>query len=115
MQVQWRERTQSQRPQCVQVQWREAEAPLRGLEDAVARLQAAEGVSKVELGRLAQVQGHVSQELEIWLGPESKGGTFDLVARAANSVQELTVESDLSKEDMKVLLDKVMKGQRQDE
>lgn len=93
------------------VQWVEAEAPLRGLEAAVARLEAADGVRRVVVGRQASVKGHVSQELELWLGREHEGGKFDLVARSANLVQELAVESSCSKDDMRVLLDRVMKDQ----
>lgn len=74
----------------VQVQWVEAEAPLRGLEAAVARLEAADGVRRVVVGRQASVKGHVSQELELWLGREHEGGKFDLVARSANLVQVRT-------------------------
>lgn len=71
----------------MQVQWVEAEAPLSGLEEAVARLEAAEGVRGVAVGRQAAVTGHVSQELELWLGREHDGGKFDLVARSSNLVQ----------------------------
>ena len=72
---------------CMQVKWVEAEAPLSGLEEAVERLQAADGVRGVTVGRQASVEGHVSQELELWLGREHEGGKFDLVARSSNLVQ----------------------------
>lgn len=74
----------------MQVQWVEGESPLRGLEAAVGRLQAAEGVQRVLVGRQAAVAGHVSQELELWLGRENEEGKFDLVARSSNLVQVRT-------------------------
>lgn len=93
----------------MQVEWVEATAPLQGLEATVQRLQAAEGVGSVMFGRQATTAGHVSQELELWLGGEQESGRFDMVARSGNTIQELAVESTLSKDMLRTLIDSVMR------
>eukprot|EP00892_Ulva_mutabilis_P004548 jgi/Ulvmu1/2465/UM136_0017.1 len=91
------------------VEWVEATAPLPGLEATVARLQGAEAVGGVSFGRQATTAGHVSQELELWLGGEQEPGRYDLVARSGSTIQELVVESTLSKDMLRTLIDSVMR------
>lgn len=93
----------------LQVAWVEATAPLPGLEATVDRLKSAEGVGSVSYGRQASTPGVVSQELELWLGGEQEAGRFDMVARSGSTIQEMAVESTLSKAMLRTLIDSVMR------
>lgn len=87
----------------------EATAPLPGLEATVARLKSAEGVGSVAYGRQATTAGIVSQELELWLGGEQSPGRYDMVARSGSTIQEMALESTLSKDMLRTLIDAVMR------
>jgi len=78
--------------------------PMPGLDAVVAELGKVEQVERVELGRRALEQTHVSQDLELWVkkgGSDAADAGYTLVARAGRQVQELRVATTLDKESFK--------------
>ena len=74
---------------------------LPGLLDICDALRDEPGIESVTLGRQAQEQRVVSQDLELWMTNDTVAGGFNLVARAGRTVQEVLVKTSLPKEDIK--------------
>ena len=79
-------------------------ALLPGLGAICAALRGAEGVDAVELGRQAQEQKVVSQDLELWMTTDEVQDGYTLVARAGRLVQEVHVRSKLPREAVRRLV-----------
>ena len=77
------------------------EAPLPGLLDICEALRAVAGITAVTLGRRAQEQRVVSQDLELWLTNDPVADGYNLVARAGRAVQEVHVVTSLARDDIK--------------
>ena len=77
------------------------EAPLPGLLDICDALRAVPGITAVTLGRRAQEQRVVSQDLELWLTNDPVADGYNLVARAGRAVQEVHVVTALQRDDIK--------------
>jgi len=74
---------------------------LPGLLDICDALRDFPGIDSVTLGRQAQEQRVVSQDLELWMTNDTVAGGFNLVARAGRQVQEVLVKTSLTKDDIK--------------
>ena len=72
-----------------------------GVEAVCERLRAVEGVVGVTMGRCGLERRVVSQDFELWMAKEPAERGFNLLARNGREVQELCVETDLDKEDMR--------------
>ncbi|CAD7697657.1 unnamed protein product [Ostreobium quekettii] len=81
---------------------------LRGLDTIVDALQAVEGIEAVQLGRQANETHVVSQDLEIWLAKEDVPAGFNVVARAGRQLQEVYITTELSRDQMKEVLESVL-------
>lgn len=80
-----------------------------GVEEVLEALAALPGVRSVELGRRAEEQRTVSQDLELWLTKDVVADGFNLVARAGRVVQEVHVVTDLDRSAMKEAVQRVMR------
>lgn len=64
------------------------------------------------LGRQATEQRVVSQDLELWMTNQAVEGGFSVVARMGKRVQELRVQTDLGKEEVKAMLRTISIGKK---
>lgn len=74
----------------------------------VAVLMSTAGISDVRAGRQAEEQHTVSQDLELYLTKQDLPGGFTLVVRSGRVLQELIVDTSLSRDDMKKALTRVL-------
>lgn len=80
-----------------------------GVEDVLEELAKEEGVTEVTLGRRAEEQRTVSQDLELWISKEAVADGFSLVARAGRVVQEINVVTGMSAGEMRAAVARVLK------
>jgi predicted RNA-binding protein with RPS1 domain len=80
-----------------------------GVEDVLEELAKEEGVTEVNLGRRAEEQRTVSQDLELWISKEAVADGFSLVARAGRVVQEINVVTEMSAAEMRAAVSRVLK------
>jgi hypothetical protein len=66
------------------------------------------GISDVRPGRQADNNHTVSQDVELYLTKNDLPGGFTLVARSGRVLQELVIETSLSRDDMKKALTRVL-------
>lgn len=78
------------------------------IEDIMGALLKQAGIDGVSLGRQAEERA-VSQDLEIWLSSAKLENGFILVARTGRLVQEIKVNTGLSKEELKGVTQAVLK------
>jgi hypothetical protein len=74
----------------------------------VAVLMSTAGISDVRAGRQAEEKSTVAQDLELYLTRQDLPGGFTLVVRSGRVLQELVVETSLSRDDMKKALTRVL-------
>ncbi|KAF8063820.1 transposon TX1 protein [Scenedesmus sp. PABB004] len=90
------------------IQWRETAAPLPEVEQIIQVLELTSGIEKVTVGRQAEEAHIVAQDVELYLTKQSRENGFALVARVGRMLQELLVDTTLSKDDMKKALTRVL-------
>lgn len=76
----------------------------------VAVLMSTAGISDVRAGRQAEEKSTVSQDLELYLTKQDLAGGFTLVARSGRVLQELIIDTSLSRDDMKKAVRKARLG-----
>jgi len=74
---------------------------IAGLQALCDALLEEPGVSGVAMGRRGHNDRVVSQDLEIWLTTQVVRNGYNVVARAGTDVQEIRVETTLSRDEMK--------------
>lgn len=80
-----------------------------GVEDILQELKKEEGIDDVVLGRRVEERRTVSQDLELWMTRETVSDGFNLVARAGRVVQEIHVKTSVSSDEMKRVVQQVLK------
>jgi predicted RNA-binding protein with RPS1 domain len=80
-----------------------------GVEDILHELSKEDGIVGVTLGRRVQERRTVSQDLELWISRETVSDGFNLVARAGRNVQEIHVTTAMSGQDMRTVVQRVLK------
>eukprot|EP00884_Botryococcus_braunii_P011796 jgi/Botrbrau1/20617/Bobra.113_1s0043.1 len=78
------------------------------IEAVCAALAGQSDISSVNLGRQVEEKSVVSQDLELWISREEVEGGYALVARAGRLVQEIRVSSDLSRDEMKKVVQQIV-------
>eukprot|EP00879_Flechtneria_rotunda_P022133 GHRR01023354.1.p2 GENE.GHRR01023354.1~~GHRR01023354.1.p2 ORF type:complete len:167 (+),score=48.25 GHRR01023354.1:875-1375(+) len=90
------------------VQWKETAQVLPEIQQMVSLLQLTPGINSVAVGRQAEEPHIVAQDVELYLTKQSTDNGFTLVARMGKMLQELLVDTALSKDDMKKALTRVL-------
>eukprot|EP00882_Tetradesmus_deserticola_P012151 GHRQ01012874.1.p1 GENE.GHRQ01012874.1~~GHRQ01012874.1.p1 ORF type:complete len:169 (+),score=55.32 GHRQ01012874.1:67-573(+) len=90
------------------IQWGETTLALPEVKQIIQVLEWTPGIKRVDIGRQAEESHTVSQDVELYLTKQSPQGGFALVARVGRVLQELLVETGLSKDDMKKALTRVL-------
>eukprot|EP01026_Neomeris_dumetosa_P038954 TRINITY_DN3184_c0_g1_i3.p1 TRINITY_DN3184_c0_g1~~TRINITY_DN3184_c0_g1_i3.p1 ORF type:complete len:344 (-),score=42.51 TRINITY_DN3184_c0_g1_i3:111-1142(-) len=93
------------------IEWEEAteENFNPALKDIIESLQMEEGVGKISLGRQATASKAVSQDLQLYMAKEEVSDGFNLVARGGKWVQEVHVQTQLSRDEFKKSLQKALR------
>lgn len=94
------------------LEWRETDAPLSESRAIIELLRSQEGVQNVKVGRQAEEQRVVSQDLEMYMTKAESEGMHTIIVRAGRSLQELYVQSSLSRDLMKRVLQRVLAALR---
>ncbi len=71
-------------------------------------LLSTAGISDVRAGRQAEEKSTVAQDLELYLTKADLPGGFTLVVRSGRVLQELIVDTSLSRDDMKKAVTRVL-------
>ncbi|WIA42416.1 hypothetical protein OEZ86_008414 [Tetradesmus obliquus] len=90
------------------IQWGETTLALPEVKQIIQVLEWTPGIKRVDIGRQAEEAHTVSQDVELYLTKQSREGGFALVARVGRVLQELLVDTGLSKDDMKKALTRVL-------
>ncbi|PSC70883.1 30S ribosomal S1 [Micractinium conductrix] len=81
-----------------------------GMEEILESLSAQPGVKSVTLGRTVEEKRTVSQDLELWITKEVVEHGYNLAVRAGRVVQEVRVATDMSAEEMRATLQRVLRA-----
>lgn len=92
------------------IQWHPVEKALPEVERVMELLKQQEGVEAVTLGREAEEQNVFSQELQLFLNKEVVEGGVKVLARSGRTLQELVVMTQLSTDEVKNLLQAVLRA-----
>lgn len=90
------------------IQWKTTEQAVPEIQQIIQVLELTTGIESVAVGRQAEVSHTVAQDVELYLTKESRDGGFTLVARVGRMLQELLVDTSLTKDDMKKALTRVL-------
>lgn len=82
---------------------------LKAINSLRNKLLEQEGIEAVNVGRKAEEQHKVSQDLELWLSKEVLEDGYAVVARSGKVLQEFVLKTTLSKEEIKNLLTIVLR------
>lgn len=90
------------------LEWRQTEEVPAEILKIVAVLESTAGISGVRPGRQADNKSTVSQDVELYLTRDDMPGGFALAARSGRVLQELLIDTSLSRDDMKKALTRVL-------
>eukprot|EP00878_Enallax_costatus_P016899 GHUV01017740.1.p1 GENE.GHUV01017740.1~~GHUV01017740.1.p1 ORF type:complete len:319 (+),score=68.77 GHUV01017740.1:161-1117(+) len=90
------------------IQWKDTVQAPAEVEQIIQVLELTAGINSVKLGRQAEEPHTVAQDVELYLTKQSRDDGFALVARVGKVLQELLVDTQLRKDDMKKALTRVL-------
>lgn len=90
------------------IAWHDTAEAVPEIQQIVQVLELTSGIERVGVGRQAEVSHTVAQDVELYLTKQSRDSGFTLVARVGRMLQELLVDTALSKDDMKKALTRVL-------
>lgn len=90
------------------IHWKETVQAPAEVEQIIQVLEMTAGINSVTLGRQAEEAHTFAQDVELYLTKQSHENGFALVARVGKVLQELLVDTQLSKDAMKKALTRVL-------
>lgn len=82
----------------------------QGIEDILEALASQPGVQGVTLGRTVEEKRTVSQDLELWITKAETNEGYNLAVRAGRLVQEVKVATDMSADEMRNTVQRVLRS-----
>lgn len=82
----------------------------QGVDEILEALDREEGIASITLGRCVEEKRTVSQDLELWITKETVADGYNLAVRAGRVVQEVIVSTQMSPEEMRATVQRVLRS-----